>query len=216
MEEPRGRSPGAVDRRWPRAAGVLAMGLGGALALASGRLSRPQLYAALNWGALLVHQFEEYEDPGYFPGQFNRGLFGSDRPGAYPLNARAALWTNTALAYPFYALPVLLPGRRWLGIAPALLGMAQAVSHGLLFPLKAGARYSPGFLAAGLLHVPLGVRYLAAIAEEDGSIDRADWARGVLYAAAFAAATAAPQALLRDPDSPYRFTDRQLGPYTGG
>ncbi|MFF9432049.1 hypothetical protein [Streptomyces sp. NPDC014746] len=38
------------------------------------------MLSALNWGALLVHQYEEYEDPGYFPGQFNKGLFKSAEP----------------------------------------------------------------------------------------------------------------------------------------
>ena len=54
--------------------------------------------AEFNFGALLVHQYEEYEDPGYFPAQFNRGLFKSDLPDHYPLN------THTAIAYPFYIL----------------------------------------------------------------------------------------------------------------
>ena len=35
---------------------------------------------------LLVHQYEEYEDPGYFPGQFNGGVFHSEEPDRYPLN----------------------------------------------------------------------------------------------------------------------------------
>lgn len=55
--------------QWPRV-GVLAMALGGATALAAGRLSKPRFLSALNFGALLVHQYEEYEDPGWFPGQF--------------------------------------------------------------------------------------------------------------------------------------------------
>jgi hypothetical protein len=28
----------------------------------------------------MAHQYEEYVYPGYFPGQFNRGLFNSDSP----------------------------------------------------------------------------------------------------------------------------------------
>jgi hypothetical protein len=62
-------------RQWPRLGGVMAMALGGALALASIKdtLSRLQMISALNFGALLIHQYEEYEDPGYFPGQFNSG-----------------------------------------------------------------------------------------------------------------------------------------------
>jgi hypothetical protein len=43
------------------------MALGGATALASGRMSKPQTLSAVNFGALLVHQYEEYQDPGWFP-----------------------------------------------------------------------------------------------------------------------------------------------------
>jgi hypothetical protein len=101
-------------RRWPRLGGVIAMGLGGALALASikNRLSWLQMISALNFGALLVHQYEEYEDPGYFPGQFNRGLFKRDLPEHYPLNTHTSICINTAIAYPFYILPVLFPAKK--------------------------------------------------------------------------------------------------------
>jgi len=70
-------------KQWPRIGGVLAMALGGATALAAGRMSKPQTRSAVNFGALLVHQYEEYQDPGWFPGQFNRGLFKSDSPHAF-------------------------------------------------------------------------------------------------------------------------------------
>ena len=72
--------------QWPRAGGVLAMALGGVTTLAARKLSKPQLLSALNFGALLVHQYEEYEDPGWFPGQFNHGVLKSDQPRNYPLN----------------------------------------------------------------------------------------------------------------------------------
>lgn len=94
-------------RQWPRVDGVLAMAVGGATALGATRMSKPQALSAANFGALLVHQYEEYEDPGYFPGQFNPGLFGSDSPRNYPLNTQTALCVNTAFAYPFYLAPIL-------------------------------------------------------------------------------------------------------------
>jgi hypothetical protein len=43
------------------------MGSAGALAIGHRRMSKPQLLSALNMLALMVHQYEEYEDPGYFP-----------------------------------------------------------------------------------------------------------------------------------------------------
>ena len=99
-------------RQWPRVGGVLAMALGGVTALAAGRMSKPQTLSAANFGALLVHQYEEYQDPGWFPGQFNRGLFKSDVPDHFPLNTHTAMCINTAIAYPFYILPVLFPAKK--------------------------------------------------------------------------------------------------------
>jgi hypothetical protein len=56
---------------WPRVGGAIAMGSAAALALTHRRVSKPRLISALNLLALLVHKYEEYEDPGFFPGQFN-------------------------------------------------------------------------------------------------------------------------------------------------
>ena len=107
---------------WPRVGGLLAMAGAGALALNHDRLSKRQLLSAMNLVALMVHQYEEYEDPGYFPGQFNGGLFHSDRPDRYPLNTNTALIVNVPLAYTFYVLPIAFPRKRWLGLAPVLSG----------------------------------------------------------------------------------------------
>jgi hypothetical protein len=93
-------------------------------------MSEPQLLSALNLVALQVHQYEEYEDPGYFPGQFNGGLFHSNQPERYPLNSNIAMIINVPLAYTFYALPIMFPRKRWLGLAPVLFGFGQAVGHG--------------------------------------------------------------------------------------
>jgi hypothetical protein len=65
---------------WPRIGAAVGMGIVGATGLASKRMSRPQMLSALNLAALIVHQYEEYEDAGYFPGQFNRRVFHSETP----------------------------------------------------------------------------------------------------------------------------------------
>jgi hypothetical protein len=203
---------------WPRIGAVLALGIGGATALAAKKMTKPQLFSALNFGALLIHQYEEYQAPGYFPGQFNRGLFKSDSPRTYPLNSDVAMWINTAIAYPFYLAPVVFPRTTWLGLSPVIFGIAQAIGHGVIFPLRGRAAgssytYSPGFLASLLLHVPLGISYIRAV-QEEASIDRAEWGKAVAYTVAFAAlGVAAPNVLLRDQQSPFAFTEAQMGPY---
>ncbi len=200
-------------KQWPRMGGVLAIGLGGATALAARRMTKPQVLSALNFAVLLVHQYEEYQDPGYFPGQLNRGVFKSDSPRNFPLNTNTAMCVNTALGYPFYAAPVLFPKTRWVGLGPAFFGMSQAVAHGIIFPRRAGVRYSPGFLTSILLHVPLGIAYIKAL-NEAGPISRGDWAKGFAYQFAFGViGLAGPIFLGRDKHSLHAFTRAQMGPY---
>ena len=198
---------------WFNVGAVLAMAIAGALALSGRRLSRSRLFSALNLAALMVHQFEEYGFPGYFPGLLNAGVFKSDKPDRYPLNTNSALIVNAVVGYPFYLLPVLFPKRRSLGLAPVLFGFGQAVFHGIVPPLRAKARYGPGFLSAFFLHVPIGINYIRAVGSERPS-GRGDWARAAAYTVAVAAlGIGAPLRLLRNEESPYRFTERQVGPY---
>jgi hypothetical protein len=200
-------------KQWPRVGGVLAMALGGTLTLNGKRLSKAQLLSALNLGALFVHQYEEYVDPGWFPGQFNHGVLKSDQPRNYPLNQATALCVNTVFAYPFYIAPVLFPKKKWVGLAPAFFGMGQAVGHGIVFPRIAGDKYSPGFLASFFLHIPIGVAYIGALKATDG-ITRSDVVKGVVYTVAFAVvAIGGPNVLGSNKNSPYAFTRAQMGPH---
>jgi hypothetical protein len=200
-------------RQWPRIGAVIALALGGLITLASGRLSKTRLLSALNLLALLAHQYEEYVDPGYFPGQFNRGLFKSDSPRNYPLNPQTAMVINTALAYPFYIGPVVFRRPKWLSLAAVLLGWSQAVLHGIVLPRRSGASYGPGFLTALLLHVPIGIAYVKALNEED-PISARDWASGLGCAvASTVGGLVLPNLAMRDKNSPYEFTAAQMGPY---
>src|SRR5918993_5679387 len=84
---------------WFNVGAVLAMAIVGALAISHRRLSRSRLFSALNLTALMVHQFEEYGFPGYFPGLLNAGVFKSGKPDRYPLNTNSALIVNAAVSY---------------------------------------------------------------------------------------------------------------------
>ena len=210
-------SSSALDiyrKNWPRIGGILGMVIGGVAALASrGKVTNLRALSAMNWIALLVHQYEEYEDPGYFPGQFNRGMFKSDSPRNYPLNTHNAMCINTAIAYPFYALPVVFPKVKWLGIAPVIFGMAQAVGHGVIIPVASRSKYSPGFLASIFLHTPIGLAYLTAL-KTRGQITRGDWIRSIAYTVVFAFfGVASPNLFFKDKHSPHAFTEEQMGPF---
>jgi hypothetical protein len=198
--------------QWPRIGGVLAMALGGAITLAAATVTtKPRLLSALNLGALFVHQYEEYEDPGWFPGQFNHGVLKSDQPRNYPLNKTTALCVNVPFAYTFYVAPVLFPKKKWLGLAPAYFGIMQAVGHGVIFPRLAGDKYSPGFLASIFLHVPIGVSYIRALNAQEG-LSKGDYVKGAAYTVAFAVvAIAGPNVVGSDRNSPQAFTEEQMG-----
>ena len=138
-------------------------------------------------------------------------MFRSDDPARYPLNTNSALCVNTAFAYPFYLAPVLFPKTKWVGIAPVVFGISQALTHGIVFPLRAGDRYSPGFLASFFLHVPLGVTYFHALSKE-GGVSRSDLAKGIAYTVAFiVVGMVSPNVVLYDKKSPHAFTRHQLG-----
>ncbi len=207
--------------QWPRAGAVLSLAIGGVSALWGRKMSKPQLLTLLNFGALLLHQFEEYEFPGYFPGQLNRGLCHSDSPRNYPLNTNSSMWINTIIAYPAYIAPAVFPEKKSLGLGTVFFGIGQAVFHGIVFPRRARIgeskyTYAPGALTAILLHVPLGIAYVRAV-QEDGPISRSDWGKGFGCLLAFAIlGVAAPIVLLRDKQSPDAFTEAQMGPYGSG
>lgn len=201
-------------REWPRVGAVQAMALGGASLFASRkRQTSLRALAVMNSMTMAAHQVEEYVEPGYFAGQVNRGLFRSDQPRNYPFNAQSAMCANTSFTA-IYIPPLLFPKVKWLALPPVIVGITQAFGHGLVLPIAARARYSPGFLTAFFLHVPIGIAYLHTLRAQEGPIERSDWIRTLGVLAAFAVlGVATPNVLGADRDSPYPFTAKQMGPY---
>jgi hypothetical protein len=136
----------------------------------------------------------------------------SGQPRNYPLNRQSSLCINTALAYPFYAAPIVFPSIKWLGLPPALFGILQAVDHGVVMPAAARVKYSPGFLAAILLHVPIGTTYIAAL-RTDGPIGRDTWNKSMAVMLVFLAGLVITFVRGLDKNSPYAFSADQMGRY---
>jgi hypothetical protein len=198
---------------WPRVGAVAAMALAGASVLGGRKkLTNLRALSVMNALALAVHQYEEYVDPGYFAGQTNAGVMRSSQPRNYPLNRQSSLCINTVLAYPFYLAPIVFPRIKWLGLPPMLFGLAQAVDHGIILPGLARAKYSPGFLAAILLHVPIGLTYIRALRTE-GPIDRSTWRKSGGITLLFFAALMVPFFGYLDKNSPYAFSAKHMGRY---
>ena len=205
-------------REWPRVAAVQAMVLGGASLLA-GRKNQTNLraLAVMNGMTMCAHQYEEYVDPGYFPGMVNVAIFKSDQPYNYPYNPSSAMCANIFFRW-LYIPPMLFPEKKWLGLPPALLGIFQGVAHTTVMPKIAKAKYpySPGALTSALLHIPIGITYIRA-ARKQGGISRGDWVKSAGVMAGFLVfGVAAPNLALRNRDNPYRFSERQMGGYAPG
>jgi hypothetical protein len=200
-------------KEWPRVAAVQAMALGGA-SLLIGRRSQTNLRAlsVMNAMTMCAHQYEEYVDPGWFPGMVNVGVFKSDQPLNYPFNAHSAMCANVFFRA-LYVPAMLFPKVKWLGLPPVLLGIIQAFGHGIGAPLMMHTKYSPGALTAALLHLPIGVTYLSALRAQ-GPIGRSNWLKSIGVLVVFLiGGVAAPNLYNRDKNSPYPFTAHQMGPF---
>jgi hypothetical protein len=119
-------------------AAVQAMVSGGA-SLLLGRKTQTNLraLAVMNAMTMCAHQYEEYVDPSYLPGQVNVGVFKSDQPLNYPFNAHSAICANKA--------PTQLALFAWLGIgstAPADNAEPDADSPALRFHCGRGSSNS--------------------------------------------------------------------------
>jgi hypothetical protein len=108
---------------------------------------------------------------------------------------------------------MLFPKVKWLGLPPVLLGIVQAVGHAILIPRMIHTKYSPGALTAALLHVPIGITYLSALRAQ-GPIGRDNWIKSALVLLGFlVGGVAYPNLHYADKDSPYEFTEHQMGSY---
>lgn len=198
-------------REWPRVGVVAAMAIGGGSLLASRKkqINLREL-AVMNSMTMAAHQFEEYVEPGTFPGHVNRDIFQSDHPRNWPFNANAAMVANSSFTA-LYIPPMLFPKVKWLALPPAVLGIVQAVAHGVVAPVVFRRKYSPGVVTGVLLHLPIGVKYIQGL-REDGTITRGDWIKTLaVLAVFFSLGVATPNISLADKNSPHRFTNKQMG-----
>jgi hypothetical protein len=203
-------------REWPRVAAVQAMALGG-ISILAGRKTQTNLRAlsVMNAMTMCAHQYEEYVDPGWFPGMVNVALFKSDQPYNYPFNAHSAMCANIFFRA-LYVPAMIFPKIKWLGLPPVLLGIFQAFGHAVLIPRVIHTKYSPGALTAALLHLPIGITYLSALRAQ-GPIGRSNWTKSLIVLLLFLIfGVAAPNISNRDKNSPYPFTAHQMGHYADG
>lgn len=202
-----------LRKYWPDLGLLVAVATVIGIVLHHRSMSELHILLWLSFVAILVHQFEEYRWPGYFGGLFNVVLFKSEQPKHYPLNPQSAMIINLVIAYVFYLLPLLWPNTVWLALAPILMGFFQLVWHGLFANLKAKTWYNPGLFAVLALHLPVGGWYIHYILEQ-GLVGPIDWILGSVYfAVAVYLLIVKGNMWLKNPRSPFDFSDQQMGPY---
>ncbi|KAI0008036.1 hypothetical protein F4779DRAFT_589170 [Xylariaceae sp. FL0662B] len=172
--------------------------------------TRLQSILIYNLMALFVHQVEEYILPGGGPLAINVAFYGEKKNyDRFPGNKLSMAWVNT-LAYPFYISAAVFTDKIWLGLAQCLFGFSQVLGHGLVMNAKANTGYNPGVASALLLHLPIGLYYIAYV--QDHQLIRAvDWLYG--FGALILASLVTviiPILSCRDRQSPYPLTAQEM------
>jgi hypothetical protein len=201
-----------LRKNWYYVGGVIFLVLAAVLAVSWNDISILRKLMLMSFMALLVHQFEEYAWPGGFPAVMNIAWQPSgDAPDRSPLNRNSALFVNVFFAYSFYILPIIFPNLIWLGLAQVIFGMAQFGVHGILINRKMRSIYNPGLFAVVFLHWPIGIYYIWYVLS-NGLVQWWMWlvAVVILAAAAFFGVNMPVSRWLKDKDSAYPFSEREM------
>jgi len=143
---------------------VFALIIGVFLFIFGNTLSSFQFLLWISFISLLLHQFEEYGYPGYFPGVINKVLFSSKYPDRYPLNTNTAFIVNVLLGWTLYLFSAVFAERTlWLAIAAILVSCGNVIAHTLLFNIRGKTIYNPGMLTALVLFLPISVYFFIFI-----------------------------------------------------
>jgi hypothetical protein len=203
-----------LRRYWQDMGGVVAIVICVGLLMNQQNMQEIRMILWLSFVAILVHQFEEYRWPGYFPGIFNIVILKSSLPDRYPLNSQSAMVINVLIAYVFYLVPVFFTDQIWLGLAPIFMGFFQFFWHGIFANIKAKSIYNPGLFAVLFLHIPIGYWYINYIVSH-GLATQMDWVLGSIY---FVIATyiliVKGNMWMKNEKTKFSFNKKQLGPYS--
>ncbi len=158
-----------------------------------------------------LYEFEEYGWPGGEPAIMNKVIKPSDRPDRYPLNQNSAMIVNVVAWYSFAIAAVLFAHQTWLGLGTLLFWIGQLVVHGILTNMKLKTLYNPGSLTMAL-GLALLVYYVVYVGDHR-LVTVWDWIGGVALMVGFAAVFLVKMTYswLADKDSPYPFTEEEMG-----
>ena len=143
----------------------------------------------------------------------NVGMFHSQIPDRYPLNANTSLIINVGFGWLSYLLAALL-GERFLslGIATILVSFGNVIAHTFLFNLRGKTFYNPGMLTAIVLFLPISVYFFVYVIQSNLA-SPLDWVIGIAlgivlnYFGVYKLID-----WLKNKNSPYAFPARSLPP----
>ncbi len=172
-------------------------------------------YCTLLWisfASLCLHQVEEYNYPGTFPGMINTAMFASDIPDRYPLNMRSAMLINVGLGWGVYLAAALLGEHAvWLGIVSILISLGNVVAHTFLFNIKGRTWYNAGMATCWLFFMPIANVFFHLV-RRDALATSTDYWIGIPLGILLNFAVLGSIDRLKDPASPDPFPTRFLLP----
>lgn len=119
-------------------------------------INTPEFLMYTQFVVLLLHQFEEFRCPGYFPGMLNRYIFKSNIPDRFPLNAQSAMVINVLGGWSLYFIAA------WLNMESLLLclitvtiSLLNALAHVFFLNIKSKSFYNPGILTSIFGFIPI-------------------------------------------------------------
>jgi hypothetical protein len=203
-------------RHWYEIGGALFVALAYFITFWGNHFSHIQVILTYSFMAMLVHQFEEYALPGGLPAIGNIVMSGErDAPDRYPLNANQVMISNVFLTYPFYVIPVFLPGIIWLGLMQVGQGLLQVIAHGVVANVKLKSFYNPGMASNLLLQLPIGIYYIWYVRAHHLATTT-DYVLGSIAAVlSLFVLWLGPIAIFRSRQSKYPFTSAQMYGYAG-
>jgi hypothetical protein len=173
------------------------------------KLSAIKLILWLNFIALLLHQFEEYRFPGYFPFFFNKFMYKSKMPDRYPLNTFTAFIINVFFGWIGYLLGVKYgEDAPAIGMIVILITFLNFIAHTFIANIRAKTLYNPGMITSILFGLPLTFFYFRKISGEN--IPAGEYITGIVFALIITfVGIILPIRLLADKNTTYIFEKRK-------
>ncbi|MBY0346739.1 MAG: HXXEE domain-containing protein [Hydrotalea flava] len=154
-------------RKWFDVGAVLSVVVLKGIFMEINKISDVTLAIWVGFASLLLHQFEEYHWPGYFPQMINKVLYKSKLPDSYPLNPNSAFIMDVGVQWTTFIIAGFLSiSAVWLGIAVMLFLFGNFIMHTFYYNIKAKTKYNPGMVTGIVFLMPVSIFYFWALISE--------------------------------------------------